>query len=74
MEDATLALALAKALKESPALDADALGVMFGETSGRVVFVLDEFVVKDGKAEHVGPGGGGPWITDAQRAEIVTAG
>lgn len=34
-----------------------------GETPGRITFILDEFLVEDGKVKHVGPGAGGGWVT-----------
>lgn len=69
-EDLKLAKKIAKYYKDNPQGTISDVSKEFGETEGRVRFVLDEYRVEDGAVNHAGPGAGGGWVTAPENAAV----
>jgi Mn-dependent DtxR family transcriptional regulator len=69
MENHEVAEELATLLQDNPAATVQELAEEIGVTEAQVTEVLDSHHPEDG---YVGEGKGGGWITDEQRAQIVT--
>lgn len=68
-EKRELAEACKARLAKEPTLTVNLLASALDATVQDVQVVLDEWRPTDNGVEHVGPGGGGPWVEPAPLAE-----
>lgn len=61
-DDLKLARRVQKHYADNPNHEIADVSKNLGETPGRITFILDQYVVEDGKVKHAGPGQGGGWV------------